>query len=84
MNTTRKKATKSQISGTLLVLRILAQLLDKAMAVANRKTGSLVMTIVKNLSSLGMQKAANKVLLIMSKMVSMTPTLLLFRQMKTV
>ena len=84
MNTTRKKATKSQISGTLLVLRILAQLLDKAMAVANRKTGSLVMTIVKNLSSLGMQKAANKVLLIMSKMVSMTPTLLHFRQMKTV
>ena len=84
MNTTRKKATKSQISGTLLVLRILAQLLDKAMAVANRKTGSLVMTIVKNLSSLGMQKAANKILLIMSKMVSMTPTLLHFRQMKTV
>ena len=84
MNTTRKKATKSQISGTLLVLRILAQLLDKAMAVANRKTGSLVKTIVKNLSSLGMQKAANKVLLIMSKMVSMTPTLLHFRQMKTV
>ena len=84
MNTTRKKATKSQISGTLLVLRILAQLLDKAMAVANRKTGSLVMTIVKNLSSLGMQKAANKVLPIMSKMVSMTPTLLHFRQMKTV
>ena len=84
MNTTRKKATKSQISGTLLVLRILAQLLDKAMAVVNRETGSLVMTIVKNLSNLGMQKAANKVLLIMWKMVSMTPTLLHFRQMKTV